>query len=591
MKLLSLFLLFVLKESSGVIYRLNETEYKKLPALYELDEFYPCLQTSGDLYCYVDALLVSNTTSELLNVIKEYSAQTITHFNHTVVHRGVCMTQTCRQYLGNSTNLDQALEECLNATLYETHQLQVNLIKDKVECTYYNEKVEIDAGDCAVATIMALLFLMTAAGSMWDSKISENRHIGARILICFSLKRNWQRLTQPSGEGPEPRMQRLKCFNGIKTITTMLVIFGHSPAFVIIITNNPEFLEMSYHNPMYSILYGGTLIVQTFFIISGFLLAYNILLVEEKTKVDWKMLPKGLVLRWLRLTPPYAAMLALICTWSRHIGNGPFWKSIVGLEIKDCRSDWYYHLLYVNNFIDNSQCMAHTWVIRHLFVEDPTFNNLYKRGHTNLVCYALGLGLAMYIYCQQEKNIDIEKYKKYRHFYWATLPLGLLLVTSASVFYIDGILIPLAFRMVYSSAVKAIFGLIIITILLGNIFKIEKIYRPIMEWRGWAAPGRVSYCAFLVHITIIRTLLVNHTSLVHSSLYQIVVNYLGLLTSSFLLAFPLWMLVEAPCTQLVKVCLMPNSKKPGSNLESNKSVSIATQIVVLGSKKTIEVIS
>ncbi|KAI8420499.1 hypothetical protein MSG28_008982, partial [Choristoneura fumiferana] len=124
------------------------TEYKKLPALYELDEFYPCLQTSGDLYCYVDALL-------------EYSAQTITHFNHTVVHRGVCMTQTCRQYLGNSTNLDQALEECLNATLYETHQLQ------------------------------------------------------------------------------------------------------------------------------------------TFFIISGFLLAYNILLVEEKTKVDWKMLPKGLVLRWL----------------------------------------------------------------------------------------------------------------------------------------------------------------------------------------------------------------------------------------------------------------------------------------------------
>ncbi|XP_073954152.1 nose resistant to fluoxetine protein 6-like isoform X3 [Choristoneura fumiferana] len=579
----------------------------------------------------------------------EYSAQTITHFNHTVVHRGVCMTQTCRQYLGNSTNLDQALEECLNATLYETHQLQVNLIKDKVECTYYNEKVEIDAGDCAVATIMALLFLMTAAGSMWDSKISENRHIGARILICFSLKRNWQRLTQPSGEGPEPRMQRLKCFNGIKTITTMLVIFGHSPAFVIIITNNPEFLEMSYHNPMYSILYGGTLIVQTFFIISGFLLAYNILLVEEKTKVDWKMLPKGLVLRWLRLTPPYAAMLALICTWSRHIGNGPFWKSIVGLEIKDCRSDWYYHLLYVNNFIDNSQCMAHTWylaadmqlsvlglllfclvsrvrarkmavgaaivlglltpavhtyvqdlhpililapeVIRHLFVEDPTFNNLYKRGHTNLVCYALGLGLAMYIYCQQEKNIDIEKYKKYRHFYWATLPLGLLLVTSASVFYIDGILIPLAFRMVYSSAVKAIFGLIIITILLGNIFKIEKIYRPIMEWRGWAAPGRVSYCAFLVHITIIRTLLVNHTSLVHSSLYQIVVNYLGLLTSSFLLAFPLWMLVEAPCTQLVKVCLMPNSKKPGSNLESNKSVSIATQIVVLGSKKTIEVIS
>ncbi|KAI8420498.1 hypothetical protein MSG28_008982, partial [Choristoneura fumiferana] len=203
------------------------TEYKKLPALYELDEFYPCLQTSGDLYCYVDALLVSNTTSELLN---EYSAQTITHFNHTVVHRGVCMTQTCRQYLGNSTNLDQALEECLNATLYETHQLQVNLIKDKVECTYYNEKVEIDAGDCAVATIMARknthLFLVEE--KLAEADAAERRGPGAADAATQVLQRH-----------------------------------------------------------------------QTFFIISGFLLAYNILLVEEKTKVDWKMLPKGLVLRWL----------------------------------------------------------------------------------------------------------------------------------------------------------------------------------------------------------------------------------------------------------------------------------------------------
>lgn len=50
-------------------------------------------------------------------------------------------------------------------------------------------------------------------------------------------------------------------------------------------------------------------------------------------------------------------------------------------------------------------------VLRHFIAEDLTFNNLYKRGHNNLICYAIGLGLAMLVYRLQKKNIDVEKYK------------------------------------------------------------------------------------------------------------------------------------------------------------------------------------
>lgn len=46
-----------------------------------------------------------------------------------------------------------------------------------------------------------------------------------------------------------------------------------------------------------------------------------------------------------------------------------------------------------------------------LFLSDPTFNNVYKRGHTNLAGYVLGLAFGYLVYHLQKTNFDASKYK------------------------------------------------------------------------------------------------------------------------------------------------------------------------------------
>ncbi|XP_063626463.1 nose resistant to fluoxetine protein 6-like [Cydia splendana] len=585
-------------------------------------------------------------------LFQEYSANNITHYDHNLIHWGVCVTKTCRQYLGNHT-VHEALEACLNSSLQQTHQLQARLVEDQVYCTEFGETIPLDTGDIIVATVLITILALNLLGSLYDFCFVPEKSVVGKVLLCFSVKRNWKRLSSPSGEGPEPRLRRLKMFNGVKSFTTFLVVMGHSPMAALITSNNTHFIELTYYNAIYHIFHNGNLIVQSFFMTSGFLLAFNLLVVEEKVKLTWNKFPKWTMLRWMRLTPPYAVVLAVVATWMRRFGNGPMWQTAVGVEVDACRRDWYYHLLYVNDYVDYSQCMSHTWylaadfqltilglllfcclrswrarkiaiavtfavgvvtpaahtyfqnlspililapeVARHYFVEDPTFNNLYKRGHTNVVCYAMGLALGMWVYKLMNTNFDVTKYKKYRIVYWSTFPAGVLLIICGGVFYIDGIQIPLAVRVAYAPIVKILFGMIGFILTLGTIFKLETVYRGLLEWRGWAVFGRISYCAYLVHVSVIRYSAANHTSLLHSNFFQIVshlqaevhtnaalLTYFGLLLTTFVVAFPCWMMVEAPFNQLVKVCFYP---APKTRKEDKETELIGTAHVVLMNNK------
>ncbi|XP_047997187.1 nose resistant to fluoxetine protein 6-like [Leguminivora glycinivorella] len=363
MKIFIVLCVFWLHKAAGFIYSLNDTEYDRLPPMFKLDDFYPCLRDPGDRYCYVDAKLVANGSSELLHTLQEYTiANNFTHYDHNLIHWGICVTKTCRSYLNNHTDANEALEACLNSSLLQTYQLQAHLVKDKVYCTEFEETAKIDTAEKVVAVVVIAIVLLNVLGTLFDL-CCVSKSVGGRFLLCFSAKRNWRRLFAPSGEGSEPRLSRLKLFNGMKACTTFLVILGHSPLAAVISTDNPHFLELTYYDFTFHIFYNGNLIVQTFFVLSGCLLAFNLLIMEEKSQLTWPKFPRFVMLRWMRLTPSYAAVLAVIATWMKRLGDGPMWKPVVGVETEACRRDWFYHLLYLNDYVDHSQCMAHTWYL------------------------------------------------------------------------------------------------------------------------------------------------------------------------------------------------------------------------------------
>jgi len=97
-------------------------------------------------------------------------------------------------------------------------------------------------------------------------------------------------------------------------------------------------------------LENATISVDTFFLISGFLVAYLLLKELDRNKGRFNIALFYLH-RYLRLTPVYAIILGFIATLLVYIGSGPAWSTVVQ-ESEQCRQHWWNNLLYINNLVD-----------------------------------------------------------------------------------------------------------------------------------------------------------------------------------------------------------------------------------------------
>lgn len=67
---------------------------------------------------------------------------------------------------------------------------------------------------------------------------------GNPYLLAFSMRRNWARLTAPSGGAEDPRLDRLKLFHGLRAITMICVIFSHTSLIMSFsFVENPAYIE------------------------------------------------------------------------------------------------------------------------------------------------------------------------------------------------------------------------------------------------------------------------------------------------------------------------------------------------------------
>ncbi|XP_035435233.2 nose resistant to fluoxetine protein 6-like [Spodoptera frugiperda] len=619
-----LFLVFFLffGKSAGVIYSLNASEYYKMPALYGLDNYETCVVEPGWSYCMVDVDLHKGSNPELMRMIQEYSDHRMKHFNHTQIHRGVCVTHTCREFIRDShanetSDLSEVLEACLNKSLYSQYGLEGRLANVHY-CKKDGDKVIIDNGDIAMAVVYVVLIVLNAVGSLYDvCAYDKEDKTGNPYILAFSIRRNWRKLTAPSNSARDPRLERLKIFHGLRAMTMFCVLFSHTTLVMSFsYVDNPLYIETAYDDPLKQILFNGSLVTHTFFVMSSFLLAYNFQLYAEKHKPSWIQLPKGILLRWLRLTPTYALIMFSISTWMRHGYQGPLWGLVVSSEADACRQYWWAQLLYINNYVyDDAFCMPQTWYLasdtqlfclgllvclvarkcktrtillsvwfvialaivagqtyfqdldavviqapeayRNLYATDATFRLLYARGHTNMSTYILGMAGGFLAYRWQNGK-DMDKYKKYRFVVWLVFPLGLAVILSGGLFYSDGERAPVLLRVLYATLYKPLFQFLMVLLILACVFKIESTYRCLLEWRGWAWLGRVTYCAFLLHTLFQRGLIGAQLQLVHMSDYSVMILLAASIFLTYMCACGLWLCVEAPMGGIIKAALTPS---------------------------------
>ncbi|XP_045537634.1 nose resistant to fluoxetine protein 6-like, partial [Papilio machaon] len=550
-----------------------------MPPVFNFDRYEICVNQKDGIYCTINIDLVTDEENDLFNIIQEYSERKETHYNHTRLFHGVCVSKMCSDYLKKNSSEDFKLvvERCLNDTYWKNYKLKTKL-HDNIICNYNNKQMDkkFDLFDVAFAMFCLFLILFNLIGSVYDFFIKGNEE--NKWLLCFSVKQNWRRLTAPTRNGSKRRVTRLFGLNGMRLISTFMMIVVHSILPFVIAGDNTKKVEDAYNSILYHILFDGTILVQTFFVISGCLLAYNLEMFTVKEKLNWKIIFKRTFARWQRFTPPYVIVLAFTMTLARFAGSGPLWHKIVHSEVQDCRRDGWLNMLYVNNYIDRSQCMMHTWYlaadihlsilglitlvvaksnrarivmlsflfsislvipalqtyyqdlyayftitpefVRALFRNDPTFN-AYRRTHTNISCYITGLSLGLLISKLQKKKMNTKISAKYKYLYWAIVPIGIAVILTSGIFYMDGMVAPLIYKAIHSSTLRAVAGILLSAIILGMVLRIEDTYRGILEWRGWTTPERLCYSAYLLHLIVIQILTGTRTTLIYITEFQI----------------------------------------------------------------------
>ena len=153
--------------------------------------------------------------------------------------------------------------------------------------------------------------------------------------------------------------------NGLRVISMFWVILGHSYVWPLQLgVDNMRFLTSLGKRFSFQAVLNGTFSVDSFFFLSGVLVAYLTLRQMKRKKGRFPFL-HYYVHRYLRLTPTYAFVLFFAWFLTTHIAAGPSFL-LVDAFGPACSKYWWTNLLYINNLYPwkmSDQCIAWAWYL------------------------------------------------------------------------------------------------------------------------------------------------------------------------------------------------------------------------------------
>ncbi|XP_047996900.1 nose resistant to fluoxetine protein 6-like isoform X2 [Leguminivora glycinivorella] len=574
-----------------------------VPPLFDLDDWARC-RRPGDVYCVLEAALVSGDPATL-QLLKDYSSQSLRHFNRTLVHRGVCATR-CEA----EGPVEARAQHCVNEGL-RPYRVQAQFNNTRSLCV----SPKAASGRSRTLAVVLLTLVVLAVVATATHIITDRFEVKCpRFVLAFSLRQNWQILTYDRTKPrSDQRMEGVACMEGIRVMGMQCVIFAH----VLLLTgtsfiDNPQFLENIYETFTGQAVMNSPVWLQAFFCLSGFLLAYSTLIsVETKPFTPLKAVV-GVVNRWMRLTPVAGIMLWFTISWLPELGSGPLWAWYVDSEAEACSERWWYHILYIHNHLPlNKLCMGHTWYLavdmqlhilgmvllfvlvryrrvalpilgallacsaaaaglvvywyeltpiitaqspedlRTLFSKSLILPKLYLPMWMNMAGYACGMAAAFVLYEVQKKGIKLRDSKVFNLIFHLSLPVGTVIVWLGVWFLHEE---PPAqwTAIVYSTFDRPLVAICFALFMLGCVTKCKSALRTMFAWKGFHTLGRLSYCVFLTHFVILRVLVTSNPQLGHPTTISLISLLITASVLSHLAAIPLCLLAELPAIELFK---------------------------------------
>jgi peptidoglycan/LPS O-acetylase OafA/YrhL len=364
-------------------------------------------------------------------------------------------------------------EEAIARAIADTSPEHYDRHKPHVDCSVM-EKTPLGVGGIVTASIFALILCAVIVSTLIKLLVPlQPDGACARTVQCFDFCQNWHQLMAKPKMGMELDLTTL---NGLRAVSMFWVILGHTLSYIIWIGGiaypgrliTPNNLNMVLKQWFISIYAGGFFAVDTFFFISGLLVAFVVSreIVKRRSR---KTTLKSEMLFWLvyvvnrfvRLLPTFAAVLFFFWKIAPSLSSSPIWKLNWDQHSRDCEKYWWSDLFFLNNFIPvgnpsdglaPTTCVGGTWYLAvdmqlYIFVAPVVIaawhHGFYLKGLLPFrKAASVGVGVAMIVlsialaaYTTIERDVWLQYFGEGNFYYYYVKPwirappylLGLLL--------------------------------------------------------------------------------------------------------------------------------------------------------------------
>ncbi|XP_053616971.1 nose resistant to fluoxetine protein 6-like [Plodia interpunctella] len=577
--------------------------YYRAPRMFQLDDYNKCHFQDGT-FCMGEFEITPAEGGEQLYRQMLKVSESGFRFNRSKIFRGVCLSWCDKDEQDPATKFVR----CVDQNLLDNYRLRAHLLRLNYCKTKETGTRPKDFSDWLLAVIVVLILVLNVVGTLYDYK-KDPTIIPNKFLMAWSLRENWKRLTAVySGD---QKLDALAPIHGIKAHMIMLVVFSHTTfGLTMVYPSDERVLDDNGDSLNGSLSTNGTMTVQTFTMISSFLLGYMILTNFDKAKKtpSIKYWPAIVFSRYMRMAPLTMLVVGLTATWAARLSQGPMWYLVEELEAA-CRKKWWAQLLFINNFVfPDDRCLVQSWFfavemqlflgavalalllaprprralrvlgalyaaalavnfslnlawgmvpvvkfgsidnVRTMAVGIDSYVWMFSATWTSIPSTLHGLFLAFLKYNLEKSGFKAEKHKWIGKLLWL---MGLLMtVWMLSGHFVKDIDDPF-WLAVFATIDRNIWNIMVTYLVFAYIHGYGGLVIQYLRWGGFQIMGRVVFPIMLIHWHINLMSPASSPIPVFYNIYHIVLHFFSGLVMSTLLAVPLHLLAELPMQKML----------------------------------------
>ncbi|XP_035660415.1 nose resistant to fluoxetine protein 6-like [Branchiostoma floridae] len=296
----------------------------------------------------------------------------------------------------NQTNIPMKLGLCVPSSCTENDvilQIENNLFVWSMVnwrvlkvTAYLPEVAPINPWTVAAILICAAICILQLVGTTYDVMVVRHRKaatektpeaiangakshevspgqegISCRLLLAFSVYNNIEKLLSTK-QSPDS----ITCLHGIRFLSLTWIVLGHTYYFSLESVDNPLAVFEISKTFTFQVVLETMLAVDTFFLVSGLLMTYLLLIRLEEGIGDGHSIKFGMLylVRYIRLTPALLFVM-MVTTWMLpELFMGPLWHSGQPWDTFEsgCWENWWTNILYINNIVHiDHTCIGWPW--------------------------------------------------------------------------------------------------------------------------------------------------------------------------------------------------------------------------------------